>query len=179
MFGCSRFRPSPVFRRLGAAVAAAPAVGFCGWRGGWAAPSGEVAFLSLAALLPVGCPVLVGDARGVDSAVRSVFPGASVFRVSGRGRGAVVARSVAFVRAVAASGGVLVVFPGARCPVGVVPSAAVSACFCGSGSGSWASAALAAGSGVPLLVWVPVASWVPRSWGLVPLGGGWFGSVPF
>jgi hypothetical protein len=122
-----------------------------------------------------GLGVAVGCAPGADRAVRSAARscGASplVFSVSsgrwGSGRGAFAARSVACVRAVAASG------PGARfcafvsssCPAGLFPGPSP---FVGLGSGSWASCALAAWLGLPLVVfWCgggpPV---LPSSWGV-------------
>jgi hypothetical protein len=123
--------------------------------------------------------VLVGCARGVDGAVRASVPGCRVFRVSGSGRSAFAARSVRFVRALAAEGGVLFSFPGRACPAGLVPSADSRACFCGLGSGSWASLALALGLGVPCCVWLPAGVSVPAGWGLIPVGAGWWVSVPF
>ena len=126
-----------------------------------------------------GSAVFVGCARGVDSAVRSRFPAACVFRVSGSGRGAFAARSVRFVSRLSASGGVLFSFPGRPCPAGLLPSASSSACFCGLGSGSWASLAFALGLGVPCCVWLPAGVSVPASWGLVSVGGGWWVSLPF
>lgn len=157
---------------VGSVLARAGAVGFCGSRFGFPG-RGESAFCSALALVPVGVPVLVGCAGGVDAAVRLACPGARVFSVVGRRRSAFALRSVRFVSALAAESGVLVSFPGAACPVGLLPSAASSACFCGSGSGSWASLALAVGLGVPVLVWVPRSAWLP-SWGFRSLGGGWF-----
>lgn len=163
---------SPLELRLLGLLSAAGCVGFSGSRHGLGR-LGECAFLSLAALVPAGCRVAVGDARGVDAAVRSWFPGALVFRVSGSGVGAVVARSVSLVQSVAAAGGVLVVFPGRACPAGLLPSVSSRACFCGLSSGSWASAALAAGLSVPVLVWLPLGV-VPPAWGFRVLGSGWF-----
>lgn len=178
MFSSSRFAPSVALRSVSVAVESVPAVGFCGSRCGFVAGA-ELAFASLCAVLPIGLPVLVGDARGVDSAVRSLFPAAGVFRVSGSGRSAFAARSVRFVQVLAVRRGLLVAFPGAACPLGVVPSPVSRECFCGLGSGSWASLAFALGLGCPVLVWVPESSWVPRSFGLEPLGGGWFAALPF
>lgn len=129
--------------------------------------------------LPSGAVVFVGCARGVDGAVRAAVPGCRVFRVSGSGRSAFAARSVRFVRALAAGGGVLFSFPGRACPVGLVPSSDSRACFCGLGSGSWASLALALGLGVPCCVWLPAGVSVPAGWGLIPVGAGWWVSVPF
>lgn len=122
----------------------------------------------------------VGCASGVDSSVRRGLSGCAVqvFSVSsfGAGRGAFAARSVAFVRGLSASGGVLVSFPSAACPVGLSPSASSSSAFCGLGSGSWASLAFAVGVGVPCFVFSPFG--VPCGWGFAPLGGGWFSFSP-
>jgi hypothetical protein len=104
-----------------------------------------------------GLGVAVGCAAGADAFVRSAAPGARVFRASafsGPPAARLVSRSVALVRAVAASG------PSARffgfvvgpCPRSVAPSASSSACFCGGGSGSWASLAFAVGLGLPMVV---------------------------
>lgn len=141
-------------------------VGFSGSRSLPASAGRSVPAL-VSSVLASGRGVAVGCAPGLDSLVRSACPSAEVFRVAGAGRGAFAARSVACVRAVAASGSGAgwVSFPGALCPRGLVPSSTQSACFCGLGSGSWASAALAAGLGVPLVVFgLPVNS-LPSSWG--------------
>lgn len=125
--------------------------------------------------------VLVGCARGVDSACRGAFPASrlSVFRASsfGSGRGAFAARSAAFVRAVASSGGVLFSFPSGACPVGLLPSSSSSGAFCGAGSGSWASLSLAVGLGVSCFVFLGSVP-APAGWGLVSVGGGWWRSAP-
>ena len=117
-----------------------------------------------------------GCARGLDQFVRSACPSAVVFSASsfGVGRGAFAARSVALVRAVAASGpgAGFVVFPGRPCPAGLAPSSSPSACFCGLGSGSWASAAFAAGLGLPVVVFGLPASSLPASWGSWVCAGG-------
>jgi hypothetical protein len=156
---------------ISATLASAPAVGFSGSR--HRAP----ACLSAAvAAVPPGLPVLVGCAPGVDAAVRGLCPAAVVFAVSGSGRGAVAARSIRFVRAVAAAGGVLVSLPSGPCPAGLLPSSSPGRAFCGSGSGSWASLALAVGLGVPCLVFCPAGA--PVGWGLVAVGSGWFQFAP-
>lgn len=126
-----------------------------------------------------GVPVFVGCAGGVDAAVRSSVPGARVFRASSFSGGSfssrLVRRSCAFVGALASlPSPLLVSFPAGPCPAGCVPGASWVSC----GSGSWSSAALAAGCGVPVLLFL--GSWRPSSWpGLVSLGGGWwvFGSL--
>ncbi|MGV2831981.1 hypothetical protein [Myxosarcina sp. GI1(2024)] len=159
---------------VSSALSGASVVGFSGSRS--LVPA---ALFAVVSAVPAGCPVFVGCARDVDGAVRSRFPSACVFRVSGSGRGAFAARSVRFVRRLSSAGGVLFSFPGRPCPVGLVPAASSSACFCGLGSGSWASLAFALGLGVPCCVWLPAGVSVPASWGLVAVGGGWWVSVPF
>ncbi len=151
-----------------------PVVGFSGSRSVVPAVLGSVL-----SGLPAGAVVLVGCARGVDGAVRASVPGCRVFRVSGSGRSAFAGRSVRFVRALAAEGGVLFSFPGRACPAGLVLSADSRSCFCGLGSGSWASLALALGLGVPCCVWLPAGVSVPADWGLISVGSGWWVSLPF
>jgi hypothetical protein len=152
---------------LHSALASAPVVGFSGSRSFAPAAVG----LAVSAL-PAGVPVLVGCAAGVDAAVRGLVPGATVFRVAGSGRGSFAARSVAFVRAVAGGGGVLLSFPASPCPAGLLPSSSSSRAFCGSGSGSWASLAFAVGLGVRCFVFSSTG--VPTGWGFTSLGGGWW-----
>jgi hypothetical protein len=154
--------------------AAAPAVvGFSGSRRLARAFRPLVAGV-VAAVLAAGRSVAVGCAGGADLFVRSAAPGALVFAASafGAGRAAFAARSVALVRAVAAGGpgSGFVVFPASPCPSGLSPSASPAACFCGLGSGSWASAAFAAGLGVPVVVFPcgfsalpPWGAWVPAA----------------
>lgn len=178
MFSCSAYRPSSSVRAVAVALEPVRVIGFSGSRCGFVG-QGEQAFIAAAAVLPAACRVLVGDARGVDAAVRRWFTGAEVLRVCGAGRSAVAARSVRLVVELQRRSGSLVAFPGAACPVGLVPSAQPRECFCGLGSGSWATAALAVGLGLPVLLWVPESRWVPASWRLEALGGGWFGSLPF
>jgi hypothetical protein len=175
-----------VFLVVGFPGGGGPVVGFSGSR----SLSGSFAPLVrrvVAAVVAAGLPVAVGCAAGADRLVRAAAPGARVFSVSsgvwGAGRGAFAARSVALVRAVAAAGpgSSFVGFVAGACPAGLVPSAAPGACFCGLGSGSWASLALAAGLGLPVVVfWCapgPVA--LPASWGAWsllgsgPSAGGW------
>ena len=130
----------------------------------------------VSSVLASGRVPATGCARGADQLVRSACPSAVVFRASsfGVGRGAFAQRSVALVRAVAASGAGagFVVFPGRPCPAGLVPSPSSSACFCGLGSGSWASAAFAAGLGLPVCVFGLPASQLPVSWGSWVCAGG-------
>ena len=165
--------------RVASVLRAAPVVAFCGSRRGFVG-RGELAFLSVVSLLPPGGRVLVGCARGVDSAARAAFPACFVFRVQsfvrpgfGLSRACFARRSAALVGSCVAGGGVLVGFPAGACPVGLVPSAVSSACFAGFGSGSWASLALAVGSGGRVLVWLPVGV-APPAWGFASLGSGWW-----
>lgn len=136
---------------LSSFVCSFPCLAFSGSR-----LSGSSAAASCRAFLPAvsgfGGSVGVGCASGVDSLVRSAFPSASVFRVQPPlSRAAFAARSARLVWWVAASSGLLVVFP-----VGVAPARlAVSASFRGFGSGSWGSAALALGLGCSVLVVLP------------------------
>ena len=136
-----------------------------------------------------GCAVVTGCAAGIDAAARLAAPSAVVLRASAFAapgappQAALVARSVAAVRRVAAGpAGLWLSAPGRLCPPGLSPSASPSACFSGSGSGSWASLALAAGLGVPALVWLPAGVSAPPGWGLAPLAssaaGGWWRSAP-
>ena len=159
--------PAPVVSVLGSAAA----VGFSGGRS--VVLSSSLVSL-VAAAVSSSASVSVGCARGVDAAFQAAFPGASVFRVAGRGRWAFVARSVACVRSVTVAGGVWVSFPAGPCPAGLVPSSSQSRCFCGAGSGSWASLALALGLGVRCLVWLPAGVAVPAGWGLSAVGAGWW-----
>jgi hypothetical protein len=120
--------------------------------------------------------VAVGCASGVDAAVRSGLEGACVFRAASFSASSwsarLALRSAAVVRAGSGrSPSLVVVFPSSVCPAGLVPSSSPSLCFRGLGSGSWASAAFAAGLGVPLLVFAPLG--VP-AWGFAALGAGWF-----
>lgn len=132
---------------------------------------------------PSDASVVVGCASGIDALVRIAYPSARVFRADdyGVGRGALAARSIACVRAVAAAQGVWVSLPDAVCPIGLRPSSSASACFAGYGSGSWASLALALGLGVRCLVFLPPGVLVAAGWPLVALAAQlsdcWFVSV--
>lgn len=164
------FLPAPLL----SALRSAPAVAFSGSRAAAAVPA---VALSVFQAVPASSRVFVGCACGLDSAARSVFPRAVVFRASsfGSGRGSFARRSVAVVQAVASvSGAVFVSFPGVSCPAGLLPSSASGSCFCGLGSGSWASLAFAVGLGVRCFVFLPSGVVPPSGWGFVSLGGGWF-----
>jgi len=162
-------------------------VGFCGSRSLSSAFAPLVSRV-VAGAVASGAGVCVGCARGGDRLVRCAAPGARVFRASAFAApgapvaAALVARSVACVRSVAAvPGGSFVGFVASACPPSVRPSASPSRCFCGSGSGSWASLALAAGLGLRVVVflcgssaslpaWWPGGAWAPGA-GL--WSGGW------
>lgn len=164
------FAPAPLL----SALAQSSAVGFSGSRSAALVPS---VALSVFQAVPPSSRVFVGCARGLDSAARSVFPHAVVYRASsfGVGRGSFAARSVALVRGLAScSAPVFVSFPSGACPSALVPSSSPSRCFAGLGSGSWASLAFAAGLGVPCFVFLPAGVAPPPLWGFVSLGGGWF-----
>lgn len=153
-------------------------VGFSGSRSLPASFAGQVRAL-VRSVSASGRRVAVGCSSGLDALVRSSCPSAQVFRASSSSSCSLVFRSVSFVRAVASSGAGagLVVFPGCPCPSGLLPSSAVSRCFCGLGSGSWASAALASGLGVPVVVFGLSASDLPASWGSwLPAGSGCWAS---
>lgn len=161
--------------------AAVAVVGFSGSRR-LPPPFAPVVSGVVASVLAGGRSIAVGCAAGADAVVRSAAPSAVVFSASafGAGRAAFARRSVALVRAVSAGGpgSGLVVFPAAPCPPGLVASARSSACFCGLGSGSWASAAFAAGLGLPVVVFPcgfsalpPWGVWVPAASAGVWAGG--------
>lgn len=105
--------------------------------------------------LPEGAEVLVGDAKGLDSLVRSLCPQARVFSPRFPRRGGFAARSAELVRESD------ILFVSSPCPDGVRPSRS----FRGCGSGSWGSAALAAGLGKPVQVfWCGEGQAVFPSW---------------
>jgi hypothetical protein len=93
--------------------------------------------------------------------------------------GRLAQRSAAMVRAVASAGGGggVVGFPAGACPAGCVPAAA----WRSSGSGTWSTLALAAGLGLPVVVfpagWSPGAlpAWPGGSWACA--GGGVWASA--
>ena len=171
LLSCCPWRPRRVpggfSRRLVGGVLVAPVVGFSGSRS--AAPSVCAAVAAVVRALPSSAFVWAGCASGVDRAASASAPSVSrlrVFRAAGSAPAALVARSVSFVRALAAApGACLLSWPCCPCPAGVRPSASASACFCGAGSGSWASAALAVGLGVSVVVFgaCPPACWRPRA----------------
>lgn len=152
--------------------------GFSGSRSDVAAALAAKAALPL---LPVGAPVSVGCAGGVDLVVRDSLPGSQVqvFTVQDFGpigRGAFARRSAVVVQSVAASAGLLLVFPSTACPAAVKPSRS----FAGHGSGSWGSAAMAIGLGVATLVCIPDGCAAP-AWLVAigqPLEGSGFWFIP-
>lgn len=156
-------------------------VGFSGSR--FPSPAAVAALAPLLPFVPgAGCRVSVGCAAGVDAVVREFFAGSKsllVFsakapRFARAGAvGALALRSAACVRSVAPGArGLLVVSPSGACPSGVRPGRL----FRGCGSGSWGSAAVAAGLGRRVVVWLapgvvpPV--WAGFQWS--SCGGGWW-----
>jgi len=144
---------------------AAAAAGFSGTRRPASATVAAVQAAS-SALAP-GVQVFTGCAAGVDALSRSLFPSAAVFAAAqfGRSRGSFAARSIACVQAVRAAGGLWLAFPSGPCPAGLLPTPRPGQAFGGFGSGTWASLALAAGLGLPCLVFCPSGVSVPSSWG--------------
>lgn len=134
-------------------------VGFSGSRS--MTPEMKEAIKQIALLIPQSTAVIVGDCRGVDKFIASLYKNASIFNVKNYANTA--HRSISMVNAVRAANGILVVFPGNPCPSGLIPSASSSRCFCGLGSGSWASAALAVGLNIPVIIWLGVAT-IPVNW---------------
>ncbi len=145
-------------------------VGFSGSRSLSGQPFAQVRALATFAQA-AGASVLTGCAPGADAAARLGAPSAHVFSVQafpGIPPAARFARrSIAFAQALAASPApVLLAFPAASCPVGLVPSSKPHHCFSGFGSGTWATAALVAGLGVPVFVFFPRRLHVPpHRWG--------------
>ncbi len=120
-----------------------------------------------------GRSVAVGCAGGADQFVRAACPQALIFSVRASAfaqlppHAALVARSSALVRSVAASGAGagFVGFVVSPCPAGLVP-ASPRRCFRGHGSGTWATLAAAAGAGVPVVVfWCGMAAPMLPQWG--------------
>lgn len=119
--------------------------------------------------------VLASCGSGAPAAARAAFPGCRVFsasELSSLGRAAFAARARALVVALAASPAPLwVCFPGTAAPAGLAPSRRWVPC----GSGSWSECSLAAGLGVPVLVFLPGGLLPPASLGAwSALGSGWF-----
>ena len=103
---------------LSSVLASAPVVGVSGSRAP-APASASVCRWALRQLAP-GASVVTGCARGIDGVARLARPSASVLQASafGTGRGALAARSVAVVRAVASGGpsALWLAFPSGPCP---------------------------------------------------------------
>lgn len=139
-------------------------VGFAGSRSG----VGSAAAARLAAAAAAaGCGVFATCGRGVPAAAAAV-PGSVVFRRSSPPfsslpfRVSLAARATAFIRALAAAPApALVCWPGRAAPSGLRPSRSWSSC----GSGSWSEAALAAGLGVTVFVFLPPGIQPPAAWG--------------
>jgi hypothetical protein len=141
----------------------------------------------------VHAPGASSSVSSVSGVAGALAAGASVSWWAGGGpsvplAGRLASRSAALVSAVAASGAGrgLVGLVSSSCPAGLGPSSSPSECFSGYGSGSWASLALAAGLGLPVVVF-PVgalastgsAGVLPASWGswisLGSSGSAWSG----
>ncbi|MEM9996827.1 MAG: hypothetical protein AAF809_03925 [Bacteroidota bacterium] len=152
---------------------AAAVVGVSGSR----APS-PASVAALRAVLPLTTgTVAVGCARGIDQVARRLVPASRrlVFRAQSGRSGHLAVRSIACVRQVAAAasqpgGSLWLSFPSAACPAGLALSPSPSVCFRGLGSGTWASAALARGLGLPVLLCMPVGVACPAGWGFTALG---------
>ena len=150
-------------------IADSPVVGFSGSR----SPSEKSAAVVRWAARQCKVPAVVGCARGVDAVVRQCLTRAVVFSATSQRPAALARRSASCVQHIASGSGLWCFFPASSCPPGLLPSSRSSACFCGSGSGTWASAAFAAGLGVPCLCWLP-SGVEPPSWGFSALGYGWW-----
>jgi len=168
---------APLPPRVAAILTGAAALGISGSR----RPS-VATLASLSAALraaPIGIPVLVGDAQGIDARAHQIRPSARVFVAADYGDGpqSFAARSITCVRATVAAGGIWCAFPSSLCPVGLAPSASSHRAFSGHGSGTWASLALALGLGLPTLVYLPPG--VPAPWcALSAIECGWWSSAP-
>jgi hypothetical protein len=144
-------------------------VGFGGSRAlasAWCAAVASV----VASVVGAGRGVAVCSGAGASAFVRAACPSAVVFAPAFAGAGALPARASACVRACVASGSGSgwVAFVCGPCPAGVVPASSWR-----SGrpaSGSWSEVALAAGLGLPVVVFwcAPGAPDLP-AWG----GGSW------
>jgi hypothetical protein len=121
---------------------------------------------------------VASDCSGVSAMAAQAHPSARVFSVADyraqAGRGAIVARNVAMISALAQMPNPCwVCIPSKPCPSGLRPTARASQAWNGSGSGSWAEIAYALGLGIPCLVWVEEYSHLPRWCNQIALGGGW------
>jgi hypothetical protein len=126
----------------------------------------------------MGLPVGVGCASGIDAIIRETIGHARLFEAAGAEPWQFAERSAALVEACRHARGwdSLAAFPASPCPAGLIPSHSWARCFNGSGSGTWATAAYAAGVGLPLVVFGSVelpewgGVWEVVQWG--PLAGG-------
>jgi hypothetical protein len=134
---------------------------------------------NLFAELRTGCPVLVGDARGVDAIVREITPRALVFRAVRRTPWDLAKRSAALVQELHRHpGAVLIALPRFACPRTLYPSDRMRECFCGLGAGTWATAALAVGCGIRVLVRMPARIIAPEHWPIQELEAQWYLAGP-
>ena len=156
--------------RVSSLVAGAASVGVGGSRvGGFASLGAGVGLVSVVAA--AGSAVFVSCGAGVPALVRAAFPAASVFSASsfqGLGRGAFAARARALVVALSAAPSPLwVCFPVSACPAAAatVGPRGLGRSWVSCGSGSWSECRLAAGLGVPVLVFLPAGVVPPGAWG--------------
>lgn len=118
-------------------------------------PSSDLAEMARQIIVSISdlAEITVGDSRGIDSLARDrarqIFYAASY----GTGRQAFARRSIAMIRYVfSLESHAVFAFTHDRCPHAVFPSTSQSRCFCGGGSGTWATAAYAAGLGIPVYI---------------------------
>jgi hypothetical protein len=136
----------------------------------------------VAAKIQPDTTILVGCARGVDAQVRAMYPDAVIFRAGQHGGNSyaekLAFRSAAMVRGVYELRGCLVAFPMKSCPSMVKPCTEWR--FAG-GSGTWGTIALAAGLGVPTIIWLPLGIAAPFWWDdrVTQVSSGWFLVLPF
>jgi hypothetical protein len=137
-----------------------------------------------------GASVLVGCAAGADALVRAACPDAQVFSAARMFpdlpfRAALVNRSVALVWALVTRAGRLVAFAGGPCPAYIFPARKWESGM--PPSGTWSTLALAAGMGLPVVVFwcapgpAALPAWPGWSWSPVtagPFAGSWTGLVP-
>ncbi len=113
----------------------------------------------------------VGCAKGLDSFVRNSpeFSGV-IFKSQSQAAFDLIQRSAALVHAAAlypkaSKNSALFIFADCKCPSGLFPSPSINRCFRGLGSGTWATAALAAGLGLPVFAFGAKPSDLPKGWG--------------
>jgi hypothetical protein len=138
-----------------------------------AAAASFLSRLGAAGIAPAS--VFTSCGSGAPAMARAAFPGCRVFSASdfpGLGRAAYAARAAALVRGLAVAPSPLwVCFPGCAAPASLAPSRRWVPC----GSGSWSECSLAAGLGVPVLVFLPGVVVPPSAFGAwASVGSGWW-----